>query len=349
MAENELIGTIPTVSIPQMIDIVCELSIKRGHALMFWGSPGCGKTEGIRQAADKSGAYLVDFRTALYDSVDMHGLPHNQDGTTAWLRPRTLPFVGNEGIFPSDKPILLFLDEINAGSRATEPLTMQLVQEHGIGDHKLMSNVSIVAAGNRESDRGVANRMSTTQANRLAHYEIVVDTDAYCAYRQRKGGLPVETAFYSYRPALLNTFDPGKPDKAFATPRSSEEAWTLYADEDLPESLKRDAFASRVGKGVMLEAFGFVDVWHKVVPISVILANPAKAALPEEASMQYATAVSVSHAMTKDNADALNTYLDRMPPQFCVLGWRLAVQRDEQVARADAFLKMGKKHKAIFA
>lgn len=343
---NELL---PVLTIPDAQEMIRWIVIKHRMPVMLWGQPGVGKTALVRDITDQYDGYLCDIRLGQYDSVDMRGFPGvSEDNRTVWYAPATLPFVGNEDLFPGDALIILFLDEVNSATQAVFAVAMQLIHERRIGEHILMDRVRIVAAGNREGDRGVANKMPTTVANRLKHYEIVVDVDAYCYYRQAKGALPEEIAFYQFRKPLLNTFDPASPAKAFATPRSSEDAWIVYQDDEVPEKIRFDAMQAAIGAGPMAEIRGFLRVWQNIIPIEDILDDPEGVKLPREASMQYAVTVNVSGHMNPQNVEKLYTFLKRMPPEFVVLAWNLAAKRNAKILSTRSFLSFSREYKAVY-
>ena len=300
-----------TISIPTMKQMVSHIAIAHNEPICFHGQPGAGKTEGIYQVVEDHNAVLVDVRLGQYDSVDLRGIPvpDAERMQTCWYAPLTLPFHGNP-IYDvpenKDRIIILFLDELGHASAAVQGPTMQLVNEGRIGEHKLLPNVRIVAATNRDGDRAVHNRMSTTVANRFTHAEIALDADAWCEWAMRKG-LPQEgVAFMQFRKNLLSTFDKAlkNGDKAFATPRTWEKALRYYADPKMPTDVKQAAIAGSVGEGPSAEFWGFIDVWAKMPPLSSIEKNPDKAELPKEAAMRYAVTVAISGALTKKNISA---------------------------------------------
>lgn len=327
-----------SLTITQAKEYMREIAIKRNVAVMNWGQPGLGKTAMIGQLADELGATLCDVRASQWDSVDFRGFPEARDGRTFWAKPGVLPFKGNEDQFNPDKPVILHLDEINSATPPVFAVLMQLLHERRVGEHQLMDSVRVLAAGNRESDRGVANRMPTTIANRLNHVETVVDVNSYVLFRQSRECLPMEIAFYKFRGAgLLNNFDPDKPSKTFATPRSSEQAWEFYADALLSDEIKQAAMMGAVGDGIAAEILGFNDIWAKIVPLKKILADPANAPIPSDAAVQYATAVNVSGSINATNHDKLHTYLLRMKPELAVMAWNLAFQRDKNLSLTSSF------------
>jgi hypothetical protein len=339
------------ISIPDFKDVITHVGVRHHEPVMAWGKPGVGKSAAVRQAATDHDAALVDIRLSQYDSVDLRGIPVPHAGMTVWHAPITLPFKGNSTFEALDasKPVFLFLDEINAAAPSVAAVAYQLINDRAVGEHQLLDNVVVIAAGNREQDRGVTNRMPTPLANRFTHYEIDIDVDAWTFWAQQEG-LPAEgLAFMQFRKPLLSTFDPTKPDKAFATPRTWEKALTYYADGAMPEHIKQASMAGAVGEGPAAEFWGFVDVWGKMPKMSDIEANPDKVPVPEEAAMRYAVSVAISGTMTPKNTAPFNTYLQKMDPEFGVLAWQLALKRDATVCGTKEFIDFSKKYRSIFA
>lgn len=338
-----------TIAVPEFKQMISHLGFGMKEPIMAWGKPGVGKSEAVQQAAFEHGASLVDIRLSQYDSVDMRGIPVPSKETlqTVWFAPSTLPFKGNPAFTP-ETPVLLFLDEINSAAPAVAAVAYQLINDRRVGEHELNDNVVVVAAGNREGDRGVTNRMPLPLANRFTHVEIDVSTDAWCEWAQTANVPPVLIAFMQFRKDLLSTFDPAKSDKAFATPRTWVKAGRYHADPAMPLNVKMAAIAGAVGMGPAAEFHGFVDVWSKMIPIPEIIANPAKAPLPEDAAMTYAVSIALSGACNIDNIAAVWTYLQRLSPEFAVLSLKLALQRDMGLRQSPVFIDFAKKLKAIW-
>lgn len=339
-----------TINLPTAALMVREIGVKMNEPIMFWGQPGIGKTDLMNQINKQCGGTLCDVRLGQYESVDLRGIPvpDPKQDQTVWYAPITLPFKGNPNFVEDKKPIFLFLDEFNQCHQSVFGVAMQLINERRIGEHTLMDNVVIVAAGNREHDRGVTNRMPTTIANRLTHAEIGIDVDAWCYWAQDAGLPAVGIAYIQFQKQHLSNFDPLSPAKAFATPRTWEKALRYYA-APIPEDVKQAAIAGVIGEGMAAEFWGFVDVWQSIPKMSEIEKSPTTVPVPEEASMRYATAVAVSGAITPKNATPFHTYLNRMDPEFVILAWQLALRRDPQVSATKEFIDMAKKHRAIFA
>jgi hypothetical protein len=335
-----------TIDHKQLVSFLSEVAFDLDQPVMVWGQPGVGKSDAVRQMAEGKGAVLVDIRLSQYDSVDLRGIPSVESGLTRWNMPATLPFVGNPD-FPTDRPIVVFFDEINGAAPAVAGVAYQLVLDRAAGEHKLLPNVRIVAAGNREGDKGVTNKMPLPLANRFAHVELGVSSDALVSHMLDKGMAPECVAFMSFRKNLVTTFDPSRPDKAFATPRSWMRAFQTYMS-GVSEMSKKIAMSGFVGEGPALEFWAFIDSMSKVIPVSTILADPKGAPLPEELSMRYATAVSVSGSMSVKTAGPLHTYLKRMDPEFLILAWQLALKRDETILGTPEFVELASKYRDLF-
>lgn len=309
-------------------------AISLDEPVMVWGPPGCGKTETMAQLATSLSGYLASNYLSQYDSVDLRGFPHTVNGiykhvqAMAWAPPITLPFEGNT-CFPDDRPVILFLDEINSAAPSVAAVAYQLINDRRVGEHKLKPNVRIIAAGNREGDRGVTNKMPLPLANRMTHVEVVMDADSWVDYHLDQGGDPLFAAFFKFRPALICTFDPASNRKAFGTYRSWSKA-AKYLASDAPDAIKRAMVSGAVGDGEASELFAFRDVVGKLPDIDKLLSNPEKADLFNDVALNYALAVALSTRLAGEDTDQLDraaTYLDRMSPEYSMLAWMLAFKK----------------------
>ena len=300
----------------------------------------------MAQRAAARNAVLCEIRTSQYDSVDFRGLPTMTNGMTVWNMPSTMPFVGNDA-FPDDQEIVLFLDEITSASTAVFAVLYQLILDRRIGEHVLKPNVRIIAAGNRDGDKGVTTKMPLPLADRFDHVELGIDPKAVVEHMISEGVPSVCAAFLAFRKPLVHNYDPAKPVKVFATPRSWMAAFKVYAS-DVSDRVKRIMMCGQVGVGPVEEFFAFLENINKVIPISTILADPHRAPLPEEASMRYATAVSISGWLDVKNSTPLHTYLSRMDSEFLMLAWQMALRRDPALLGTPEFIVLAREHREVF-
>lgn len=341
-----------TIDHNKLVDLIDFVVVKHREPLFVWGSPGIGKSEAIAQAADRHNAVLVDIRLGQYDSVDLRGIPvpNMEQNQTIWYAPATLPFKGNPNFTEDpDRPIFIFFDEMNGASQSVAGVAYQIVNDRRCGEHVLMDNVYIIAAGNREGDKGVTIKQPLPLSNRFTHAELVAMVDAFIEnYAIPRGLPPILMAFLKFKEGNLNTFDPSRSDKAFATPRSIARAMRYFEDDSIPESVRWTAMEGSVGSGWVAEFKGFLEVWQKVVPIKAILADPTGVRLPDELSMTYAQAVSVSGAMSMQTIKPLYRYLQRLDPEYTVMAFKMALKRDEELFDSAEFDHFAQQYKTLF-
>lgn len=346
-----------TVSIPTAKEFLKHIAIRKDKPTMCWGQPGVGKSQMVKQLAEELDAHFIDIRLSQYDSVDMRGIPGITNGFTTWNPPETLPFVGNP-VFEkmAKKLIIIFFDEINSAADPVLAVAYQLILDRAVGEHKLMDNVRIVAAGNRDGDKGITRKMPQPLNNRFKHIEVGLDVDAFCTYAQSIGLPQIGIAFLQFRKPLLSTFiinKDGSPtvtlDKAYATPRSWQDALEIYADTTMPHDIKLAGMAGSIGDGPTQEFFGFVEIYSKIKTlVPSIMKDPERAPLPDERSLCYAVTVALSGDMDAKNTGIIHRYLQRLDAEFVVLAWMLATKRDPKIYTTPEYIQFSKQYKAVF-
>lgn len=337
-----------TINMDELQRLIQEVVINLDEPIMVVGEAGCGKSVATAEAIEKAGAIQCDIRLGQYDSVDLRGFPgvDRETSHTVWHAPSTMPFIGND-LFPDDRIIVLTLDEATSGATPVMGIAYQLVNERRVGEHILKPNVRIMAMGNREIDRGIVNRMPFPLCNRMTWYESIVDVDVWCAWAQRVGIHPIFIAFIQWKKDLLSTFKPKESRKVVATPRTWAKAAKYYSSV-MDDGLKRKSIAGAVGKGPATEFFGFLDIWQNIIPIKRIVADPMGTPVPPEMSVRYATAINISGSFTPKNMDPLYAYLCRMPAEFVIMAFQLAIRRDRVLMNSRTFIEFSKRYNAAF-
>jgi hypothetical protein len=164
-------------------------------------------------------------------------------------------------------------------------------------------------------------------------------------------------AFLQFRKPLLSTFIINKDgnatvtlDKAYATPRSWQDALEIYDDTTMPHDVKVAGMAGAIGDGPTNEFFGFVEIYSKIKDlVPSILKNPESAKLPDERSLVYAVTVALSGEMKASNVGAIHKYLTRLDAEFTVLAWMLATKRDDSMYSVPEYVQFAKQFKPVFA
>jgi hypothetical protein len=356
MANDKVTATtlMPQITIPLYKEAIKHIAVGLDEPLCFWGGAGNGKTEGAAQVCEEEDYEPCDIRLGQQDTIDLRGFPGVDQvkgsptyGQTIWYTPSMLPFIGNDQ-WSDTKTILLTFDEFNQGAPQVLGNAYQIVQERRMGEHILKPNVRIICICNRETDRGIANRVPLPLCNRLTHYELVVDVQAFCEHAMKKGIPRWLIAFWLFRQELVNTFDPDKPEKIFATPRTWFK-FAKYIAADITDDLRIPSCMGAVGRGPALEALGYRDIYEKVPSVKDIIKDPMGTPVPREASMEYAVCVKVAGEMGSKNVKPLYKYLQRMKPEFTVLSWTLAGKRDASLMTTAEFIDFGQKYRDAFS
>jgi hypothetical protein len=365
-----------TISIPQVQQVVKLNVIGLDEPSWFHGEPGCGKSEGINAAiaevdaelqVENKGrrARLIDFRLGQYDTVDFKGYPEvdRATETTVWRPASTLPVMGNPRFSPDDVKVIFF-DEADHGKDSVKGVAYQVVQERRVGEHILQPNTFICLAGNRPQDRGVGGKSPPPLNNRCTHYEAGPNADAWVQWAATQPHIPGELlAFLQFRKNLISTFDPKKPDPAFATPRTWEKVGKYFTSPQIGgfrvdakgnthmHPILGAAIEGAVGVGPSAEFIGFCKVINDMPLMKDIEENPMGVEVSAKPEVRWAVAVGIGGelAAKPGKARPFQQYLDRMDPEFGILAWQLGLKKNEALIGVPEFIAMARAHQAIFA
>ena len=226
-------------------------AIEKSRPVFLWGPPGIGKSELVQQIGKDIGAYVVDVRLSLWEPTDIKGIPYfdSNSGKMSWAPPIELP---DEEMAAKHKSIILFLDEMNSAPPSVQAAAYQLILNRRVGTYTLPDNVYIIAAGNRESDKGLTYRMPSPLANRFIHLEMSVDFDDWFAWSVKNNIHQDVVGYLSVFKQDLYDFDPKNSSRSFATPRS----WTFVSqllDDDIDHETLSNLVAGAVGEGVSIK------------------------------------------------------------------------------------------------
>lgn len=250
---------------PQSTKRAIEHLTKRKVPIFLWGPPGIGKSSIVAQIAKEQGIACIDLRLSLLDPTDLRGIPffNTKDNSAVWAPASFLP----DG---SEEKGILFLDELNTAAPMVQASAYQLILDRKIGEYTLPDGWSIVAAGNRESDRGVVFRMASPLANRFVHLSMEVSVDDWKEWAKSSGIDTSIIAFISYRPDALFNFNTQNEEKSFATPRTWQyvnEILLSTPDEDLLLTM----ISGAIGEELAASFLGFKAVEKSLPKIDDIL------------------------------------------------------------------------------
>ena len=270
-------------------------AFKVKRPLFLWGPPGIGKSELVEGIARELGGLMIDLRLGQMEPTDIRGIPfYNKDiGKMDWAPPVELPDEETAAQYPI---VVLFLDELNSAAPSVQSAAYQLILNRRIGKYKLPDNVVMVAAGNRESDKGVTYRMPTPLANRFIHQEMKVDFASWQEWAVNNRIHKDVVGYLSFAKQDLYDFDAKSASRAFATPRSWTFVSELLAEGD-DDDTTMNLIAGTVGEGLAVKFMAHKKVAGKMPNPADILSGKVKDLQVKEVSAMYSLVISMCYEL----------------------------------------------------
>ena len=309
-------------------------ALKKKRPIFLWGPPGIGKSDIVHQIGEYMDAHVIDVRLSLWEPTDIKGIPYYaaNDNVMAWAPPVELP---SKEFAKQHEAIILFLDEMNSAAPAVQAAAYQLILNRKVGTYELPDNVYIVAAGNRDADKGVTYRMPAPLANRFIHLELAVDFDDWFQWAVDNNIHKDVVGYLTFSKKDLYDFDPKSPSRSFATPRS----WSFVSElleDDLDEDTTTDLVSGAVGEGLAIKFVAHRKVAAKMPNPTDILSGKVKELQTKEISAMYSLTVSLCYELKEasDKGDKkfdsmVNNFLrftmDNFETELVVMGIKLAL------------------------
>jgi hypothetical protein len=309
-------------------------AFKKKRPLFIWGPPGIGKSDIVHQIGEQMEAHVIDIRLSLWEPTDIKGIPYfdpNQN-KMVWGAPSELP---DAEMASKYKFIILFLDEMNSAAPSVQAAAYQLILNRKVGQYTLPDNVLIIAAGNREADKGVTYRMPAPLANRFVHLELAVNFDDWFQWAVANKIHRDVVGYLTFAKKDLYDFDPKSPSRSFATPRS----WTFVSElleDDDDDNTTTDLVSGAVGEGLAVKFMAHRRVASKMPNPTDILLGKVKELKTKEISAMYSLTVSLCYELKEacDKNDKgfdnkVNNFLrfamDNFETELVVMGIKLAL------------------------
>ena len=282
---------------------IVERAMAANRPIFLWGAPGIGKSElveGIVEAHPGNNL-MIDMRLALMEPTDLRGYPFRNPATNQmeWAPAADLPTMEQAELYDL---IVLFLDELNSAPPSVQAAAYQLVLNGRIGQYEMPSNVRIVAAGNRETDRGVTYRMPAPLANRFRHINMEVNFEDWSVWATSNKVHPDVIGYLTYSKADLFDFDPKTSSQSFATPRS----WNFVSEilatagfDTAPDYEQKVEIAGAIGEGMAIKFCEHRKIASKLPNPEDVLKGLVKRLDIKEKSAQYSFAIGLCYELAE--------------------------------------------------
>ena len=312
---------------------------KHKRPVFLWGPPGVGKSEVVADIAAELGGYMIDLRLSQMEPTDIRGIPffNKNNERMDWAPPIDLP---DDELASQYPVVVLLLDEMNSAAPAVQAAAYQLILNRRIGKYKLPDNVVMVAAGNRDSDKGVTFRMPSPLANRFLHLEVRPDFQSWQNWAVKNKIHSDVVGYLSFAKADMFDFDPRSNSRSFATPRTWTFASEFCNDKDISDSELTDLIAGCVGEGTAVKFMAHRKHAANLPKPEDILAGKVKELKTKEVSAMYSLTTSMCYELqdfyTKNGKDKLSEFhgmadnflrfmMDNFTTEVTVMGARVAL------------------------
>jgi len=271
-------------------------AFNKKRPIFLWGPPGIGKSELVASIADELNGHMIDLRLGQMEPTDIRGIPfYDKDsGKMDWAEPIDLPSEELASQYPT---VILFLDEMNSAAPSVQAAAYQLILNRRIGKYHLPDNVVIVAAGNRESDKGVTYRMPTPLANRFIHQEMKVDFASWQDWAVQNNIHKDVVGYLSFAKQDLYDFDPKSSSRSFATPRSWTFVSQILEDDDSDDDTTMNLIAGTVGEGLAVKFMAHRKFAGKMPKPEDILSGKVTDLEIKEVSAMYSLVISMCYEL----------------------------------------------------
>ena len=312
-------------------------AFKVQRPLFLWGPPGIGKSELVEGITKELDGLMIDLRLGQMEPTDIRGIPfYNKDkNIMEYAPPGDLPDAETAAQYPI---VVLFLDEMNSAPASVQSAAYQLILNRRVGKYRLPDNVVMVAAGNRESDKGVTYRMPTPLANRFLHQEMKVDFASWQEWAVMNKIHKDVVGYLSFAKQDLYDFDSKSSSRAFATPRTWTFVSQLLEEDDGDNDTLTNLIAGTVGEGLAVKFMAHRKVSSKMPNPVDILKGKVKDLQVKEVSAMYSLVISMCYelkaavenkAPDKEFHEMADNFLGYMMKNFetelTVMGARIAL------------------------
>ena len=273
--------------------------------VFIWGPPGIGKSEVVSEITDELGGLMIDLRMAQMEPTDIRGIPFfNKDlNKMDWAEPIDLPDAALASQYPM---IVLFLDEMNSAPPAVQAAGYQLILNRRVGKYRLPDNVVIVAAGNRDSDKGVTYRMPMPLANRFIHLEMRPDFNAWQNWAVNKNIHKDVVGYLSFAKNDIYDFNAKSSSRAFATPRSWVFVSQLLDDDDTDADTLYNLIAGAIGEGLAIKFMAHRKVAARMPNPTDILEGRVTTLSIKEISAMYSLTTAMCYELKEANENKVD-------------------------------------------
>jgi len=303
-----------------------EKSAKSRRRILARGKPGCGKTQGAKQAAERLEMEFICSPLALYDPSVIQGYPVRENGQAGHVL-----YGDVYKVFHAVKPTIWWLADMGQAGETTLKAVMRIIEN---GEHMGKRLPDCVTVGGDTNDvshgAGVYGMIEPLKDRFHTIIEVETDLDQVISYGLSNNWDTAVLAYLRNAPEALHDWKPEKSMKSGgATPRGWEyvSEWLAMGVDD------REVICGKVGDGRGTQFLAFREMMNELPDINMVMMQPDTAPVPTNPSAQWLISMAVASKINNKTFGQGLKYLTRLPQMFRA-GALLDAMRAEDVSRA---------------
>ena len=326
-----------TLNFNQCVDLALSLGTKR--SILFQGEMGIGKSslpDTLAEHLPTHDPIYLDG-TTMVDSADMFMVdvserevynPNNPDNPDTT---KVFTHIPHESLgFGSDRPVILFIDEIGKMPRSAQLAALRIILERKYGKLSLPED-SIVLATTNLSAEGVGDLLPAHGRNRLCIVTMAKPTNVeWLENFAIPAGLDsVLMSYVKDNPQLFHSFldyeDPNENQHifhpranrdSFATPRSLAAASDILQTRHLrDEATSTAALIGTIGRYTALDLAAYVALGDQLPKPDDIHGAPETATVPTSPAAICMVVYRELATIKREQVTAWLTYMQRLPKE----------------------------------
>lgn len=237
---------------------------------------------------------------------------------------------------------LLFLDELLQADKYVQGASFKLLLDRMVGNHKLHSNVRIIAAGNGTLNSNADNKLVAPLKSRFTHINMVINNQEFKAYVENQVNLgnwsPLILGFINFRPEYINNFDVNTINDVttYSSPRTLQMLSKLVQNGllDHPSNFYEPMVTGVIGESAGIDFNSYVGVYKSLPDITNIINDPANCVVPESVGAQWALSTLLLEHVNPNVTKQFAEYIDRIEnDEVKVVIYRTLLKKCPAIAR----------------
>lgn len=329
-----------------------------GISVYLKSAPGRGKTSVLASAPGiighslgKTNLGVVIISGPLLTPADSIGFLMPKKGTTVTSEGNTIEimesaytdpfwFRTDEGKRLSDYDGgVIVVDEADKMDVDIKKIIGEAALSGRLGPHRLPPGWVVWMAGNRQQDRSGSTKELDHLINRRMEIDVTDDIESWNEWADTKAMHPLYKAFVNQNIDIVFSDGVPKTQGPWATPRSVSNVGFYHAsmvggdpDAYLPDDPDTmEEIAGKMGQAAAGQLVSFLKLEREMPKLAEILADPKGTRIPTKPDAAMLVSQNLAHRTDKDNADALVTYMNRLPPEFSTIFNKAIIRRDPRL------------------